>query len=154
RAPDGGSLALIALLEEHDDPVLLGVRRGRADLLEDGPRAVGRPVVHDDDLLPDRDREHALEERAHRPDLVVDGHQDRHPERRLHRALIVASRRRGLKRRSLPARGGKWYAGAVSPAVAARLAWPSFRRSPAGPRGSRSGSSRPSSCTSPGASSR
>jgi hypothetical protein len=43
--------------------------------VEDLGRAVGRSVVHDEDLAPDRqiDRQQAIDDRCHGADFVVDG---------------------------------------------------------------------------------
>ena len=70
RRPDRPPLALVRLVE--DDPnAFAPVPR-----LEDLARAVGRGVVHDDDLLLDRHRGDEPEDLVDRARLVVDGDQD------------------------------------------------------------------------------
>ena len=87
-------------------PVLRPCRAWRArNSAEHVARAVGRAVVDDDDLLRDRHRQHALEERAHGPRLVVDGDEDREAAAGSHAAAAFSQARRGRLKRANIARG-------------------------------------------------
>ena len=66
-----GALAAVAGVFDQTDRSALG------DLAQTLDRAVTRRVVHDDDLLVERDRLHALQDLVDRLDLVVGGDDDR-----------------------------------------------------------------------------
>ncbi len=71
---EGRALPPIPLVEDQ------GVDEVAIQLLQELPGAVGAPVVHRDDLQPERHVADAAKQVLHGPELVVDGHDHREPD--------------------------------------------------------------------------